>query len=239
VSVHVPWFPAPLTRGVSVRHSQQLFERHLLSHDESGCETPNVLPSLEYWIPAKSGRAPVIRSPWGETFQPPAYRESGFVVYNPYAVGCDNSRRFLEWQFNKATVAIFGRPIALDKNVDPYVEQTPVTEGGRQLIDIAAIIGFSMLSMLIAMVFDWSRFRALPNWLRAAIMSLVGAAACGLFLLAATFKLDVIQWIAWTLPASPTGAIAVLFLALTLLYLAIDRLFRELEFVDKPLRPRI
>ena len=238
VSVHLPWIPAPVTRGVSVRHSQQLFERHLLSREDSGCETPNVLPSLEYCIPVKSGRAPVIRSPWGETFQPPAYRESGFVVYNPYAVGCNNSRRFLEWQFNNATVAVFGKPIALDKNVDPYVEQTPVTKGSRQLVDIAAIIGFSMLAMLIAMVFDWRRFRALPSWLRIAMMSLVGASAGGLFLLVATFKLDVIQWIAWTLPASPAGTIAVVLVVLALLYMAIERLFRELEFVDKALIPR-
>jgi hypothetical protein len=238
VSIHLPWIPAPVTRGLSVRHAQQLFERHLLSSEDSGCETPNVLPSLEYWIPVKSGRAPLIRSPWGETFQPSAYRESGFVVYNPYAVGCGNSRRFLEWQFTKATVAIFGRPIPLDKNVDPYVEQTPVTKGGRQLVDIAAITGFSMLTMLIAMVFDWRRFRALPNWLRFAILSLVGVSAGGLFLLMVTFKLDVTQWIAWTLPANPAGMIAASLIVLVSLYLAIERLFRELEFVDKPPRPR-
>jgi len=235
VRIHLPWFPVHQERGISVRHSQDpagLLQRR----SGEDCGTPNVLPSLEYWIPIRSGRAPLIAAPWGETFQPATARVMGFDIYNPYAVGCDNTRRFLEWQFHRATVAVYGRPIALDKNVDPYVEQTTIPSPRTQLIGIAGLTGFSMLAMLIAMIFDWYRFRRLAEAIRSVSRWLVGAAAVALFLRLTLGDADILQWISWSLPDSPLAAIAVIVPVLALLYAAIETLFSQLELTDKPAR---
>jgi hypothetical protein len=225
LNIHDKWFRADNVRGVSVRHSQ-----------EPECKTPNVLPTLEYWIPIRSGKAPLIDAPWGETFQPPVNRVMGFDIYDPYAVGCDNSRRFLEWQFNRATVAIYGRSIPLDKKVDPGVKQTAISALRTQVVAIASLMAFSLLSLLIAMTFDWHRMRRLPEVAQVGAKCLVGAAAAALFLWVDVGDINLIQWISWTLPANTAAAIAVEFSALAVLVLGVDRLFRKLEFTDKPVR---
>jgi hypothetical protein len=45
------------------------------------------------------------------------------------------------------------------------------------------------------------------------------------------------QWLSWTLPASLGGTMAVILVSLALLFLAVDRLFRQLEFVENPEMP--
>lgn len=234
VSIRLPWLPIPSLRGVSVRHSQSPFDSDLLARQNAECDRLNVLPSPEYWVPVRRDKTTLIQAPWGETFQPSTYRESGFDVYNPYAVGCENSQHFLEWQVERATVAIYGRPIPLDKGVDTHVEQMPITGLRTQLINLAGFAGLSMLSMLIWMANDWYRVRRLPQLVRVALISVTGLSAAGVFVLVALRKLDVMQWLSWTLPGSLAGTIAVIVAALALLYLAVDKFFRQLEFVDKP-----
>jgi hypothetical protein len=194
-----------------------------------------VVPSQEYWIPVRSGKAPVIEAPWGETFQPPLDHVMGFDIYDPYAVGCDNGQRFLDWQFSKATVAIYGHSIPLDKKVDPEVKQTAISGFRTQFVTIASLMTFSLLSLLIAMIFDWHRMRRLPERVR-----LIGAAATAtVLLLSITLgDIDLIQWASWSLPASTAAAIGLECAVLALLSLAIDRLFRKLEFPDKPAEQR-
>lgn len=220
VNIRRPWTPEPDTRGLTVRTSE-----------ESDCKTPNVLPSLEYWIPVRSAKAPPIEAPWGETFQPPVNRVMGIDIYDPYAVGCDNSRRFLEWQFNRATITIYGHSIPLDKKVDFEVERTAISGLRTQLVTIASLMAFSLLSLLIAMSFDWHRTRRLPETVR-----VVGAAAVPTaFLVWITIgDIDPIQWVSWRLPVNTAAAIAVECAVLALLLIGIDRLFRQLEFTDKP-----
>ena len=178
-----------------------------------------------------SAKAPPIEAPWGETFQPPVNRVMGIDIYDPYAVGCDNSRRFLEWQFNRATITIYGHSIPLDKKVDFEVERTAISGLRTQLVTIASLMAFSLLSLLIAMSFDWHRTRRLPETVR-----VVGAAAVPTaFLVWITIgDIDPIQWVSWRLPVNTAAAIAVECAVLALLLIGIDRLFRQLEFTDKP-----
>jgi hypothetical protein len=235
VSVHLPSFPAPYERGISVRASQQLPG---WSHyrQEPDCKTLNVLPSLEFWIPAKNGSAPLIQSPWGETFRPSVFHESGFDIFNPYAVGCANSERFLDWQFQRATSAVYGRPIPRRKNegwylLDGYVV---VTSLRTQVVMVGAMMGFAMFCMIVTLLGDWHRFRRVAHPVRVVILSLAAAVGFAALMLDAGNKLILTQWIAWALPPSLSGAVAVLIVVLAILFWVLDSLFRQVELTDKP-----
>jgi hypothetical protein len=84
------------------------------------------------------------------------------------------------------------------------------------------------------MTFEWHRMRRLPDAVRVGAKWLVGGAAGALLMWISFGDIDVIQWVSWTLPASTAAAIALECAVLALLLLAIDRLFRRLEFTDKP-----
>ena len=70
--------------------------------------TSEIFTPLEFW---RIGEAPLIESPWGESWRPKAVRVAGIAIYNPYSVGPGNSERFFEWQFRRATQAVYGQAI--------------------------------------------------------------------------------------------------------------------------------
>lgn len=84
-----------------------------LKQTEAGSGTPNVLVPTSIWHWTWPWEAPVIRSPWGETNRPRTFLRLGFSTYNPYSVAPENSPRFLDWQFARATEAVYGRAIPL------------------------------------------------------------------------------------------------------------------------------
>jgi hypothetical protein len=236
VSVHLPFIPAPHARYLSLRASQDLPKWSGYRQD-SGCKTLNVLPPVDFWVLAKDGKAPLIQAPWGETFQPPVFHVYGFDIFNPWAVGCLNSERFLDWQFNRATLAVYERPIPRKKDDDIVDSYVVVTSLRTQFVTIAAITGLAMLCMTGALLNDGHRFRRLAGPVRTTIISVMGAAGCTLMLLDASDKLVLTQWVAWVLPQSLSGAIAVAVPLLAILCWLLDTLFRQVELVDKPVPP--
>lgn len=167
------------------------------------------------------------------------FRVNGFDIFNPWAVGCMNSERFLDWQFNRATLAVFGRPIPRKKDGDWYiVDSYPVIISLRtQFVTLAAMMGLVMLCMTGALLNDWHRLRRLAGWVRITIMSVIGATGCTFMLLDASDKLVLTQWVSWVLPQSLSGAIAVAIPLLAILCWLLDTLFRQVELVDKPVPP--
>jgi hypothetical protein len=69
-------------------------------------QVSDIRPPLEFW---HTGEAPVIESPWGETWRPATVRLLGVAIHNPYSFGPANSARFSEWQFRRATEAVYGQ----------------------------------------------------------------------------------------------------------------------------------
>jgi hypothetical protein len=235
VSVHRSSYPNTIERGIGVRASQEPFG---WSHAANnwGCKMPNVLPAQEFWLPVGTRKVPLITAPWGETFQPSGHRRFGFDVYNPYAVGCGNSERFFDWQFSRATLAVYGISIPRVKSPgESSVDSVVVVTGVRtQVVTVALIALYLLMGMLATLTGDWFRFRQLPQWVRATLMAFGGAAGFGCLIWAITDRLDPVQWLSWSLPASLSGAIAVAMLVLAALYWCTYRLFRQAEFVDKP-----
>jgi hypothetical protein len=236
VGVHLPSVPAmPYTRRISVQPSQGLPGFSLYRLDEN-CKTLNVLPSVDFWTLANRGIAPVIQAPWGEIFQPPVFHNSGFDIFNPYAVGCGNSNRFLNWQFSRATIAVYGRPIPLGKKVGWEAVDTHVvvTSLRTQFVTVAFIMGFAMLGTTGMLLNDWHRFRRLAHSVRVTILSVAGAAGFALMMLDVGNKFSLSQWMSWALPQSFAGAAAIAVPSLAILYWVLDTLFRQVELVDKP-----
>jgi hypothetical protein len=225
----------PYARGISVQPSQGLPGFSLYRLDEN-CKTLNVLPSVDFWTLANRGIAPVIQAPWGEIFQPPVFRNSGFDIFNPYAVGCGNSNRFLNWQFSRATIAVYGRPIPLGKTVGWEAVDTHVvvTSLRTQFVTVAFIMGLAMFGTIGMLLNDWHRFRRLPNSVRVSFLSVAGAAGFALMMLDIGNKFSLSQWMLWALPQSVTGAAAIAVPSLAILYWVLDTLFRQVEIVDKP-----
>jgi hypothetical protein len=234
--VHLPSVPAmPYARRISVQPSQALYGLSGYRLDEN-CKTSNVLPAVDFWALADRGKAPVIQAPWGETFQPPVFRYSGFDIFNPYAVGCGNSDRFLDWQFSRATIAVYGRPILLGKKVGWEVVDSHVVVTGlrTQFVTVACIMGLAMLGAIGMLLNDWHRFRRLTVSVRVAILSVTGAAGFALMMLDIGNKFSLLQWMSWALPQSFAGAAAVVVPSLAILYWVLDTLFGQVEIVDKP-----
>jgi hypothetical protein len=198
----------------------------------TGSGTPGVEVPATYWHWAADDDV-VIRAPWGEETQPKTYLRLGLPYYNPYSVGPKNSPRFLEWQFARATQAVYGRSIPLAQSAQLRSPGwIPATRKVRTQC-IAALGGSLMFLGLLLLTF----------WFKA------GGGGCLTtfiwFLLFLPFAGDMLT--AWQLRQSgplrdilalrfaallPESWAALLPLALLLLaafYLALERQFKRVE----------
>jgi hypothetical protein len=113
--------------------------------------TADVQVHLEYWKRAPGGIAPMIESPWGESFQPKVYSPLGYSLYNPYSAGPANTKRFFDWQFGRATEAVYGHPITpRNFNASRKAGLLPSTE--RPAIRFLNLAAFTFLSLLLILV---------------------------------------------------------------------------------------
>jgi hypothetical protein len=64
---------------------------------------------LAFWRVASAGEEPTVRAPWGETTATDTITLPGLMLYNPYSVRNGSSPELMEWQFQRASVAVHGR----------------------------------------------------------------------------------------------------------------------------------
>jgi hypothetical protein len=203
----------------------------------------NILPPLAFWEPVHSYKAPLIVAPWGETFQPPVFKLFGFRIYNPYAVGKDNSRRYFDWQFTKATTAAYGRALPQSE-----IKSAWISEYDHRLffpikfkIAYAAFnIGFVMILLSCIELFNLPFFQKFRKFIRIFGISflILFFAALILFLIFVgnpVFYLNSLPLIiSWSFPDNLLATIGVVIVLLGLIYWILDVLFRKAEYVDKP-----
>ena len=104
-----------------------------------------VPPPLEFWRIAQQGKAPLIQSPWHESWQARIMPVAGLAVYNPYGWDRGNSRRFVEWQYLRATDAVYGQPVEL-RDAEHLTLLRPLTRQTRfVLLKLAACASWAML----------------------------------------------------------------------------------------------
>jgi hypothetical protein len=209
--------------------------------------TRNILPPLAFWKPVYSDKAPLIEAPWGETFQPPTSDAFGFRIYNPYAVGIDNSQRFFDWQFAIATAAVYGR--ALPKSeitaywISPYQHNLfpPVN---YQIAYASLSIGLVLLVLACIELFHQRCFQDHQKFIRIAGISIL-ISICAAFVLFLMISTDVAGYsnslpliISWSLPESLPAAIGIVLASLGLMYWILDILFRKAEYADSLMNNR-
>lgn len=115
--------------------------------------------SLEYWRRSPDGRPPAIVAPWGESYPPDVLTVLGVSFYNPYSSGEGSSPRFIEWQFERATTAVYGRPVSLEEDdAEGAVRPARVTRSPRmQILNGGAILALVLLIAFLGELARWHR----------------------------------------------------------------------------------
>jgi hypothetical protein len=124
-------------------------------------DLPEVNVPLEFWRRAPGGQAPLIRAPWGETARPPTLSILWMAFYNPYSGGQDHaSHRFIEWQWERATQALHGRPIPLSQYQQARKAGLPVVTNDIRF-RILCLSSLLVYCLYLAFVGEFSRWRRL------------------------------------------------------------------------------
>jgi hypothetical protein len=190
-----------------------------------------VLP-IEFWKSAHAGKAPAIQAPWGEKFQPPISTVHGYRVYNPYAVGSENSQRFFDWQFARATRAAYGRSIPLSEYKYPSSLLSMVPPLRIQMLNIVMIIAGLLIVICCIEGRFWRRFWWLSKPLRMIYIVLLIASMGACAYLSPPFNETwdtLVLCISWTLPDNALIASIAVVLPLAGLYWIADKLCRVSE----------
>ncbi|HEY1756986.1 MAG TPA: hypothetical protein VGG72_16550 [Bryobacteraceae bacterium] len=112
-----------------------------------------------YWRWARAGAAPAIEAPWGEGHRPEMQKVMGVNFYNPYSAGGESSRQFLEWQFLRATQAVYGRAIPVS-GAEELGRMKTILEQPKAQIVLSAIVLVYYLFEICALNFSgWKRVR--------------------------------------------------------------------------------
>jgi hypothetical protein len=128
---------------------------------------PNVHLPDGYWRRARGGAAPVIEAPWGERYRPETSTHwLGLAFYNPYSVGFDNSHRFLEWQFMRATQAVYGKPIPVSQIADLPRMKTILQQPKGQIVIVAMVLLYYLVQICALHLMGWKRLRNIDAYLR-------------------------------------------------------------------------
>jgi hypothetical protein len=115
-----------------------------------------------------------------------------------------------------------------------------------QVFHVAAFLGLALFVVLLTGLDDWYRFGRLSRPVRRIVWSLLVAVPIGGLIVidllspniprvtSSMLIEDALQWISWLLPDNLTITIVAAAMPLIALIWAIDKLFRESEFVGKP-----
>jgi hypothetical protein len=196
-------------------------------------ESVNV--SLEFWHYAPGVRVPVIRAPWGEAVQPVTFRAAGFTFYNPYSVGPSHSQQFLEWQFGRATEAVYGRSIPLAQYGAAYKPGLkPLTDRPRMRILIwEAVALCSLFLVFVTELTKWHLLQRLSATVRAilgwTVLGLPAVAIYGIGLFHHGYSLSICQSLFHFVLLRVTGTLPNSLLAMTVAAVTVCAMYWLLE----------
>jgi hypothetical protein len=191
--------------------------------------------SLEFWHYAPGVRVHVIRAPWGEAVQPVSFRAAGIPFYNPYSVGPGNSPEFLEWQFGRATEAIYGRSIPLAQySAAQQAGLQPVTDRPRIRILIwEAVALCSLFLVFVTELTKWHLLQRLSATVRAilgwTVLGLPAVAIYGIGLFHHGYSLSICQSLFHFVLLRVTGTLPNTLLAMTIAAVTVCAMYWLLE----------
>jgi hypothetical protein len=153
---------------------------------DRGRETPVVMYDqstrhVECWRFVRGTVAPVVQAPWGETAHPEGTRLLGGVAYNPFVVMPRSSPQFVEWQFLRATEAIYGRPIssAEYRRLDRRVLRPLSLQWQGVLMNTAVMLVTAMFGVFCFTLFEMRPFALMSTTVRGLVGVLAMVLAFG------------------------------------------------------------
>ncbi|MEP6990172.1 MAG: hypothetical protein ABJA80_04510 [bacterium] len=96
--------------------------------------------SLEYWRRTPGG-VPLVTAPWGESVPADTLSVLGMTLFNPYTTSSRQTPRFIEWQFERATTEVYGRPMTR-ASYDLWHPPTPPMPPSVVIINYSAVLVF-------------------------------------------------------------------------------------------------
>jgi len=86
--------------------------------------------SVRYWQPLRNDAPRLIAAPWGETSAADTVRVLGVTLHNLFSVDTTSSAAFLEWQFKRASLAVYGQVLSLAeyKSLDYTARPLPILQ---------------------------------------------------------------------------------------------------------------
>jgi hypothetical protein len=169
------------------------------------------------------------------------------LFYNPYSVSPQNTDRFFDWQFGRATLAIYGKslrpeelPEALRSGLKPIPEQ-PRMEILAMAFGAASLLVIALLSAIS----QGHYLHRVPNFLRALLRPLglpfLAIFAVSFFIPSKSSSFDPVDrrvqplllHLSAILPSNLALMTLTLLAALAPLYWALEAGFNQAEFPDK------
>ena len=196
--------------------------------------------SIDHWRRANGAWPPAILAPWGERAAADTATLLGVRLYNPYSSGEGSSPRFVEWQFERATAAVYGRSLTQAQYDTASV--LPSRDRGDVrlwLVDGAALMTFGLLVLLLAETGYSRRWR--PGSRMPVVMQWVAAlpifAAIILSVAIRVRDADVanpllhalLRAAAHALPTNPAAALAIAAVPVLAAYALLERQFGRSE----------
>ncbi len=140
---------------------------------------------LEYWQLLRGNHVPLIVSPWGERAVADTISIVGTTLFDPYTTTAGSSPRFVEWQFARATTAVYGHPIPLAESRDG-IPATPLMSGlpRMQLLNAGAVLTIALGMFWLIELGQWNLWGKLhlPRYAGAVTAALIGVPAVILML---------------------------------------------------------
>lgn len=131
---------------------------------------------LEYWQLLRGNPVPLIVSPWGERTVADTISIAGVTLFDPYTTAAGSSSRFVDWQFARATTAVYGHPISLAESRDG-IKATPLMSHlpRMQLLNAGAVLTMALWMFWIIELGHWSLWGKLhlPRYAGAVIAALI------------------------------------------------------------------
>ena len=192
---------------------------------------------FSYWERA-SASAPVITSPWGETNRPEVRRVLLARYYNPYSVAQENSKRFRDWQFRRATRQLYGQEVPLSRGGD-LLRMQPVVSGPRaRLLMFMTVVTVAFMMIILGFLPQWPALReSRPVLFQlvtfspiAVLVSLISLPQLVLPGLRPNIGIEIWVQSLWrVLPESIAATAGISLLVIAGLAILLDRLFAKLE----------
>jgi hypothetical protein len=207
--------------------------------------TGDNLPPLpnDSYVDVRGTRAPPIRSPWGESVQPPempVLKSNGVraLAYDPYFVGPSNSERFAAWQFAREAHDVYGIELSKDSlrivlrgRLEPLADQPRM-----RILTAAFATALLLFFALLGLVCKGPRASFALSWLQA-VPWWAGLLPTAIFFSGAGPGGGWRQWMLFqvspSLPHHNFLMTAILVAALAPLYWLLEIVFRQIEFPDK------